>query len=291
MNATAPGVRASSLYVGRVLVWSAGPLALFVAHFAMADFAPVVRMAAFIGVMFLWMKAVVIREYRAARGEPLPPARLLAFVFLWPGMRPQRMLRHSTGGWAAPLLRGLACAAVGVLLVAAARLVWDETGNRWLATAPLLVGLSLILHYGLFSLVVAGWRAAGVDVRPLFRSPLPSASLRDFWMRRWNIAFSEMCQESVVRAARPLGARATTAAVFLFSGLAHETAISLPVQAGYGLPTLYFTMHGAALLLEPKLFREGSVGARLWTAVLVIVPLPLVFHERSWPTWSGRSSG
>jgi alginate O-acetyltransferase complex protein AlgI len=144
---------------------------------------------------------------------------------------------------------------------------------------PLLVGLSLMLHFGLFNLLAAAWRAAGVDVRPLFRSPLASASLRDFWMRRWNIAFSEMCQESVVRVTRPLGARVATVAVFLFSGLAHEVAISLPVEAGYGLPTLYFAIHGVAMLAEPCMFREGSVAARRWTVLLVVVPLPLVFHE------------
>jgi alginate O-acetyltransferase complex protein AlgI len=67
--------------------------------------------------------------------------------------------------------------------------------------------------------------------------------------------------------------------VFLFSGLVHEVAISLPVQAGYGLPTLYFAIHGIAVMLEPRLFREGSVAARLWTVLLVVVPLPMVFHE------------
>jgi hypothetical protein len=33
------------------------------------------------------------------------------------------------------------------------------------------------------------------------------------------------------------------------------------------------------MLAEPCMFREGSVAARLWTVLLVVVPLPLVFHE------------
>jgi alginate O-acetyltransferase complex protein AlgI len=263
----------------RLGAWSTGPVAIAAAHFAMADSAPVLRMAGFIGVLFAWMKCVVLAEFRAAGGKPLPPVRLLAWLLLWPGMRPQRMLRDAVGGWLAPFVRGLACAGVGLALVFGARVLWLESGNRWLATPPLLVGLSLMLHFGLLNLLAAAWRAAGVDVRPLFRSPLASASLRDFWMRRWNIAFSEMCQESVVRVTRPLGSRAATAAVFLFSALAHEAAISLPVRAGYGLPSLYFAIHGAGVLVEPRLFREGSIGARLWTALLVVAPLPLVFHE------------
>lgn len=262
----------------RIAVWLAGPLALLGAHVALLNALSVTRMLAFIALLFLWMKAVVAFEYRCAGGRRLSTACWIAWALLWPGMRPQRMLNQSRGGGSAFLARGLALAAGGVLLVAAARWTWLETSNRWLATVPLLVGLSLILHYGLFNIVTGGWRYAGVDVRALFRNPLASTSLRDFWMRRWNVAFSEMCQESIGRATRPLGSRVQIALVFLFSGLLHEAAISLPVQAGYGLPTVYFALHGIGVLFERRWLREGSIAARVFAALLIVAPLPLVFH-------------
>ena len=63
-------------------------------------------------------------------------------------------------------------------------------------------------------------------------------------------------------------------AVFITSGLLHELAITLPVQAGYGLPTLYFTLHGLLTLLERKLNRPiGKIPALL----AVIIPLGWLF--------------
>jgi alginate O-acetyltransferase complex protein AlgI len=54
----------------------------------------------------------------------------------------------------------------------------------------------------------------------------------------------------------------------------HELAITLPVRSGFGLPTLYFTMHGILTLLEKKRGRRfGKIPALL----AVIVPLGLLF--------------
>jgi alginate O-acetyltransferase complex protein AlgI len=198
-------------------------------------------------------------------------------------------------GGATHATRGVICITVGAACMLAARLVWTETGSLW-ATAPLImIGFSLILHYGLFALVIAGWRKAGCNARPLFRNPLASRSLADFWGHRWNLAYVEMCQETVVRvfktasrenakarvsANEPIAlsrVRGQQVAVFLFSGLLHECAISLPVNAGYGLPTLYFVLNGGAMLVGRKL-RDGTIAARAWAAFWVIAPLPLLFH-------------
>jgi alginate O-acetyltransferase complex protein AlgI len=61
-------------------------------------------------------------------------------------------------------------------------------------------------------------------------------------------------------------------------------AISLPVQAGYGLPLLYFCLHGMVVLLERRvdwlkrflLYRPWL--AHVWTLGWLLLPLPLLFH-------------
>ncbi len=165
-----------------------------------------------------------------------------------------------------------------------ARLVWVATGSRLAATIPLLPGLSLILHFGIFNIVAGIWRSIGVNVHPLFRAPLQSQSLTEFWGRRWNLAFSEMTTLAVYRPlAASVGTRPALVASFIFSGLLHELAISLPVRAGFGLPLLYFAVHGGLTLIERELTRRGRplcgwVG-RAWTLFWLILPLPILFHQ------------
>src|SRR5207248_6050770 len=100
----------------------------------------------------------------------------------------------------------------------------------------LLAGLSLLLHFVIFNILAGLWRRAGVACNPLFRAPLRSTSLGEFWGRRWNLAFAEMTAIGVYR---PLtghvGRTAALFVAFLFSGLLHELAITVPVQAAYGL--------------------------------------------------------
>jgi alginate O-acetyltransferase complex protein AlgI len=143
--------------------------------------------------------------------------------------------------------------------------------------------LSLILHFGLFNLVAGGWRWVGIDCRPLFRAPLASQSLPEFWSKRWNLAFSEMAAIAVYRPlSKRMGRQAAMFAVFLYSGLVHELAISVPVRAGYGLPFAYFVLHGVLALAEQRLglgrFRQDWL-RRAWTAAWLALPLPLLFHR------------
>src|SRR5262249_13406881 len=157
---------------------------------------------------------------------PLPPVRWLGFAIGWPGMRPRTFAEKNAALriGASPLLRdGLLRIAAGAVFLFAARLIWERTGSPWGAPPLLLVRLSLILHFGLFPLAAALWRLAGFPCKPIFRAPLLSTSLSEFWAKRWNIAFSEMIQLSVYRPlARRLGNAAAALAGFLFSGLLHE---------------------------------------------------------------------
>jgi alginate O-acetyltransferase complex protein AlgI len=62
--------------------------------------------------------------------------------------------------------------------------------------------------------------------------------------------------------------------IFLASGLLHELAITLPVRAGFGLPTLYFTLHGILTLIEKKTGRQFG---KIPTLLAVMAPMGLLF--------------
>ena len=230
----------------------------------MSDASPLIRMLVICSALFLVMKAAI-----AARSR-LPPLRLAAFL-LWPGMRPELFADRRPRDGAGPLARrGAIELAIGLALVGSAALLRDHPA---IATLLLLPGLSLALHFGLFNLVAAGWRRAGFDTGPLFRAPLAATGLAEFWSRRWNLAFSEMTAALVYRPLRAHRATATMAS-FLFSGLLHELAISLPVRALFGLPTLYFVLQGLLVLAE----RRGLALGRAGTLLALALPLPLLFH-------------
>jgi alginate O-acetyltransferase complex protein AlgI len=240
------------------------------------------------------MKAVVVIESRDA-GVRLGPLAWLSFAALWFGMRPAPFTAlggPARSGSRELALHGARMLVLGVGLVLSARVAWSAPVGAALepvrlvaATAIALLGLSLHLHFGIFNLVTALWRRLGVEVRPLFREPLRSRSLTEFWGRRWNLAFSEMTSLGVYR---PL-ARATTAevalvAAFVFSGLLHELAISLPVRSGFGLPMLYFLLHALLMTIERALAAmRHPIEAipwlgRAWTIAWLLAPLPILFH-------------
>jgi Membrane bound O-acyl transferase family len=262
---------------GRIAAWGLVGLALAGADRVTAAEPPGLRMLVIIAGLLVAMKAVVTAEARAAEGTRLPSLRWAAFATLWPGMRPALFARprSSRPGAGALVRRGLGHAAAGLGLALAARGVWRATGSAGLATLLLLPALSLLLHFGLFDVLAGLWRWAGVDAEAPFRAPLRSASLREFWGRRWNLAFSEMTALAVYRPLRArAGSRAALLGAFAVSGLLHEAAISLPVRAGFGGPLLFFALHGALAQIERD---RGPLG-RPATLAALLVPLPLLFH-------------
>jgi alginate O-acetyltransferase complex protein AlgI len=253
------------------------------------------RMLAIIGTLLYGMKAVVAVESQAAGQPRLTLVQWLAFAAGWFGMRP--VLFTELGGprlsGAVRLIgMGVVRLLVGSALVVLAHLSWIWTSGTlpplaacYLATLPGVIGLSLIVHFGIFNILAGAWRWAGVDCRPLFRAPLLATSLSEFWGRRWNLAFSEMTAIGIYRPLEGrVGRRAATAAAFLGSGLLHELAISVPVLAGVGLPLLYFALHGGLVLIEKRLERGGSPINRspwvgwMWTLAWLVLPLPILFH-------------
>lgn len=269
---------------GRIAAWTLATAAVTIAAWLSAREPAGFRMIAIVLALLYAMKAIAAVEASARSEEPLRFVAWICFAVGWFGMRPS--LFRSVGGrrlpgWL-PLVRaGVTRIIVGVLLVVASGAVWHSplrTGHeswlRPLLTAPLMVGLSLMLHFGLFNVVTGAWRAVGVDANPLFRAPFASKTLAEFWSRRWNVGFSEMTALTVYNPLRrKLGAPLALMVSFGFSGVLHEIAISLPVNAGFGLPLLYFLTQGTSLLVQRR------VGiSRVWTLATLILPMPLLFH-------------
>jgi len=148
-----------------------------------------------------------------------------------------------------------------------------------------LVGLILVLHFGLFHLLALGWQVAGVAARPIMQRPLVAQSLGEFWGRRWNSGFRQLSHDLVFE---PLlqryGPAAATLAAFAASGLIHELVISVPASGGYGLPMAYFLLQGVGAVAERSVLgtrlglRRGLCG-RAFAWMIAGLPAYWLFHS------------
>jgi alginate O-acetyltransferase complex protein AlgI len=270
---------------GRLLAWIFVIAAAAGGERLTADEPAGVRMIAIsVGLLFA-LKVVVTVEAQAERMPRLAAWKWLLFAGLSVGMRPEAF--RTAGGPARPgvgrlLVRavGSTAAGLGLLWVARNMRTTDDSSFDTLASAALLAGVGLILHYGILTALAAGWRLYGVPAEELHRRPTASRSLTEFWGRRWNRPFSELTARAVYRPLRQrVGDAAAVFIAFAFSGVLHELAISVPVRAGFGGPLAYFLLHGGLVLAERRLQPERwGVAGRAWTAAWLIIPLPFLFH-------------
>jgi Membrane bound O-acyl transferase family len=281
--------------VARALVASTWVLFIvitFAAEWCSRGMPALLRMFAIIVPVFFCMKFIVT-AMTSGRGSSL--LRVLpwcAFACGWAGMRPgifQTLGNPPLVHAREMILSGLMRVSAGAFLVWVAREVsrfqLDRTLSLFLVSALLLWGYSLILHFGLLKMSAGFWRGFGVRAEPLFKNPFASRGLRDFWSRRWNLAFSEMTAVAVHRPlSRILGARVGLLVSFLFSGILHELAVSVPVMSGFGKPLLYFLLQGIGVWIEETLtsktgaFSGKAMVLRVWTFIWVLAPVPLLFH-------------
>ena len=213
------------------------------------------------GALVAGMKWATVHAYGAVHPS---------YMWLWPGMDAGRF--HEAPERTPAAREGLAAC---TRVLAGALLVWAVAPRLQggLATAWAgLIGLGLVVHFGLLHLLSVVLRLQGFDAQPLFDRPTASRSVGEFWGRRWNRAFADVAGRWIYRPLAPLvGPRRAVLAVFLTSGVVHDMLLSVPAGGGYGLCTLYFALQAAGMLLLR--------GRRRWVAVLVVVlPLPLLFH-------------
>jgi hypothetical protein len=265
---------------GRLAAWLLLLASVFAAERWTATEPGGLRMLAICAALFFGFKAVVGTAHLAAGGTPLPAARWFGFVLTWPGMNPATFAgpRAAAPGGARLIRRGFLEAAVGAALIACARLLWLATRQQALATVPLLVGLSLVGHFGLFGISAGLWRLRGVPCVAPFQAPLAATNLSEFWARRWNRPFSELVQLTIYRPlASVFGRAAGLYAGFLLSGILHELALSVPARAGYGRPLAYFALQGVFVLLEKRHMTGGLPRPRRVATLLAFtIPLPLL---------------
>jgi hypothetical protein len=232
------------------------------------------RLGLIVITMFLVCKITIL--CRRAR----PSGVRLGLYLLWPGMDPrpflqQRVPQHGWP-WLGPGLTGMAAGILGGVVLRSAAPSLGRYPTGWLGIAVILTAV----HLGFADVAAGALRRAGYPVRRLFRDPLLSRSLAEFWSRRWNLAYVELNQTLFLPPLRRWLGRGAISAAFVLSGVLHELAVSVPVQADYGGPLAYFTLHALLTAAEPRLriVHWPSVTARLWTWIWILAPLPLLFH-------------
>ena len=276
------------IQLARILGWSFVIGTAVFSIWTTSTESPTHRMIAIASLQLLSMKLIVMVE--AYRGIPnVTILQWLAFALGWFGMRPRLFEAFPSkplNGVVPFLIKGTTRIILGIaLLIGSVYLQQNYANVFFLYELVMLVGLSFILHFGILNLSTASWRFSGVDVKELFRSPYKAKSLKEFWGKRWNMAFSEMTASVVYKPLKLMyGIPLAMIASFLVSGLLHEIAISFPVKVGYGLPFLYFVLHGLAMFAEGKIAFVKKINAHpvlshVWVFAWLILPMPLLFHH------------
>ena len=284
------------VFVGKKMIISSWILCIAsvtVSHFVFLPETPLIRMFALITTAFTGMKVIAATAAYLNKLKILSFGQWIAFVFTWAGMRTEifeRKVTQPLPGAKRIIAVGMVNIAAGFLLIRVCHVLAVLAINPALQyaaiTALLLIAFSLILHFGLLNISAGGWRYFGVDTYYLFKKPFEAKTLNEFWSKRWNIAFSEMTSITVFRPLKQyMGTSFALVAAFIFSGILHELAISVPVRNGYGLPMLYFIIQGVAVVTEKVFIQKKIISlqndliCRVWLFFWLIVPIPLLFHK------------
>lgn len=212
--------------------------------------------------------------------------RIAAYLLLWPGMNAKEFLatgadkrRIAPREWLAAI--GKTLAGAGLFWIAARSIASSHPlAMGWLA----MIGIVLILHFGIFQLIALGWQSVGIHAEPIMQHPLESQSLSEFWGKRWNLGFRKLTHGLVfLPLQKRLGIVPATLGAFLASGLIHDLVISVPARAGYGLPTAYFLVQGLGVLAERsgagrRLGLGRGMRGRLWMGLVTAGPVIILFH-------------
>ncbi|POY38957.1 hypothetical protein C3K47_00185 [Solitalea longa] len=273
-----------SVFLSWLLFFLGGGATLYFVLFERNGF----RMLVLIPMLLLCMKVIVTCTTYKDQTKKLALHKWLVFALGWFGMRPKLFETLGKGSLSEALkliFDGFLRVVIGFSLLLLSRFV-ANLGNsehlKFLYTVLTFAGLSFILHFGILTISAGVWRCFGINTQKLFKEPLKSRSLAEFWSKRWNIAFSEMTSIAVYRPlVVNLGRKCALVTSFLFSGFLHELAITVPAGAGFGLPTIYFLLQAIAIIIEGEIKRlsifKNQFIAKLWVFSWLILPIQLLF--------------
>ncbi|SDT91528.1 alginate O-acetyltransferase complex protein AlgI [Verrucomicrobium sp. GAS474] len=251
-----------------------------------AALAPWQRLIVASAAMLYLLKGSVLFRYPRDRIAAFPKTGLFVYLTLWPGIDAapfeRRVAAELPEGESARFFQGYRTMLGGLVLALLLALLEPALPPAVVAWAGLLAIL-LAVHRGYAEILAYLMRAAGWPVAPLFDHPFRSASLHDFWSRRWNLAFVQLGRILLFPTLRrKLGAAGSIAAIFVLSGLLHESALSYPAGGGWGGPFCYFVLQGILVLAERGALRIEArwpaPARRVWTWFWLLAPAPLLFH-------------
>ncbi len=167
------------------------------------------------------------------------------------------------------ILRALLVASLGAALLAL-RTAWPALAEhailRWVYFSYTLVFLVPSGIAGLTGLMMQ----TGLDFAEVFRNPALARSPRDFWSRRWNMAFHGPVTRLIFR---PLGGMRRPfvgiLAVFLFSALCHEYLVLISLGSTTGAWFAFFMLQGVATLVYGELRRRNRFRRMMRPALAV----------------------
>jgi hypothetical protein len=245
--------------------------------------------------VFMWVLSFAtylslkwVTWWRARLRVAHPAWRSAAYLLAWPGMdagafldASQRVPPPLPGTWLWATLQTILGA---TLLWVVARSI--PHANPLLRGWVGMLGLILLLHFGSFQIVALLWQSFGVKANAIMSAPLRSASLGEFWGKRWNLGFRQLSHELIFRPLhRRLGADAAGFLVFVVSGLIHDLVISVPARGGYGLPTIYFLLQGTGVTMEHSRFgRRLGLGQGVggWGFMMTFLAAPVFWLFHPW---------
>lgn len=260
-----------SLKLLAVVSWCVG-LSLLVVFYSAP---PAIKLLVASLGLLVFVKLAAYLWQRSEGGPRLQLVPFLLYMFSWPGVdvsgfRERRSQPLAKTGerflesWIA-LLLGIAGLVFSAYMGGGESILWNYVG---------LYCFLLIFHLGLVEVMTDGLRLLGYSPQSGFDRPYLATSLRDFWSYRWNRAFIDMNKIFFLKTFKnKVPAPVLILFIFAISGVLHELALSYPVNAGWGLPLLYFVIQGAGFLLERQM-RFPRVLVLAW----VILPSPLLFH-------------
>ncbi len=215
---------------------------------------------------------------RGARG-----AKTIRFISS-PVLAPNSLERsQSLSGWPSLLLRGGACFGALLLYYWIYWKIVDAFQLRGLALSYLVAPAVILTTEVFVAIVTILWLPSGRLLPVLHRNPFASRSIADFWGRRWNLWMSDWFRFVIFA---PLRRRPWLAAwlVFTFSGLLHEYVLNLSLwlvtgRMLFGGMMLYFLLQPVGMLMERRFLKYHPRANILFTWLVVLAPVPLVFHE------------